>query len=917
MGVQDELNRILSDFLELTVPSKGWTPNEACNDKTYVNVPCYDTPEAYEHLAPVTWFGTARLLVLCATLQFSLVLLALAWDVWASIAVRCGKEVYRVSDVDTGYTSLELFFDCLDVGLSVASCITFIVRAYASSAYENYVLKIVYVVDWTIAVVVLIFYVVHWTKADSKFYYSLSRQPLLNVITITSCALVQVVQEGWVPFTFLRSLTMNSALRRIFKLWDLPELYEQLTLAVADFLALVFTFAGLIFMLENLGNPPGWELEESSHLSFFKSLWFVTVTVSTVGYGDVSPVSFLGKAAGIVFIVVGVYFFSTNISHISMLLQSQVDGNGRYSVQPGKRHIVLTGEVEPVTLRDFAIEFFHREHDQHRKGGMDLCLVTPEKVDVERYILSGEVAVSRLQMLRGSIPSDLDRIAIARVQAFFFLGDPLHPNPLQHDGELLLRAFETHKNNRDAELYMTVLNPESLNTATGTVALCYTSFKTGLLAQSTFCPGVIPLIGNLLISVDWRSVSQSATKGTGKRLTSDYLHGLQHEMYKVRIPAKLRGQRFGEVVLHNFITYGILIFALGTDEGDASLSGSKRGKGLEPEHEAPVRSIAVHPGYAHEIEEDVAFIIAHKDPQQQFNESVKTFFGKLQEGLFDPHENMDSSEESPVHTRRNLANTHPSIQVSGGNMGNLRGGEHRGQQHAGADATTHSSDQDITSNVEHLYAARHEDTSLVSSSMQKSTGLLEQLAGSRGLANEDAKSMSSVHSGRTRRLNRVHPLPPPITGHGVIGAGADASTLGATRRSTSAHGEEAGVSATGHRTHQRVMELDSHAELLTNEPKPDAAHQPQHASESKAPLAPAQRPHELSPAQLRSVFDIAAALRPRVKRVSFVILLGVGKGVVILARDAAWVCGVQSYAPRTCAHMHMHTFTHTHTHMWW
>ena len=86
---------------------------------------------------------------------------------------------------------------------------------------------------------------------------------------------------------------------------DLPELNEMLIIALADFLALVFTFAGTIFMLENLGNPPGWEQgpEDRTNLSLMKSVWYVIVTVSTVGFGDISPVSFLGKISAMVFMV--------------------------------------------------------------------------------------------------------------------------------------------------------------------------------------------------------------------------------------------------------------------------------------------------------------------------------------------------------------------------------------------------------------------------------------------------------------------------------------------------------------------------------------------------------------------------------------------------------------------------------------
>jgi hypothetical protein len=633
------MNTLLGDFLELAVPSDGWHAVAECSATSDVHQPCYTSPGTYEHLSPVTWFGTARLLVVCASVQVLIMLVALAWDLLGSLASRCGQDTDR-NDAETGYTPLHVFLDCIDVGLSLASCITFVVRAYETPRYSQSLLMTVYVVDWAITGAVMVFYVLHWTKAESKLRYVIAKQPLISVITVTSASLVQVVDQGWVPFTFLRALTMNTALTRIFKMWDLPELYEQLTLAFAEFFALVFSFAGIIFVLENLGNPPGWEIEESANLSFMKSLWYVTVTVSTVGYGDVSPVSFMGKLAGIVFIVVGVFFFSSNISRISALLQSQADGHGRYDVNPGKRHVILTGDVEPVTLRDFALEFFHREHEQHKNGGMDLCLLTPEKVDIERYLLSGQVSRSRLQMLRGSLPTDLDRIATQRAKAIFFVADTRHPDPMQHDSELLLRAFTAHRHDRKMDIYVTLLDPESLNSATDTVALCYTTLKTGLLSASTFCPGIIPLIGNLLVSVDPRSVEASSHQGKGKRLTREYLYGLQHEIYKVNIPAEFRGQRFGEVVLHNFVTHGILIFALGTE---AATSAAEENPSLE--------SIAVHPGYEHEIAEHVAFVIAQDDPQDKFSQSVKTFFAKLREGDYDDLED-DSPQTSPLHTDR-------------------------------------------------------------------------------------------------------------------------------------------------------------------------------------------------------------------------------------------------------------------------
>jgi hypothetical protein len=252
-SVMDALRSTLDEFLERVVPSSTCKPVVPCSkiDEGNSLTSCYDPPGTFEHLSPATWFGTVRLLVLCATIQIVLVFLAIAWDCATSIAAHCGKKTNDELQAPNG--SLTLLIDGIEVVFSMASCITFVVRAYRDPTYSNETIVAVHVADWVIAGMTMIIYVFQWAEAKNKFLYVWSKRPLLNMLTITSSSLVQVVHGGWVPFTFVRSMTANSALRRIFKTLDLPDLYEQLVLAVADFLALVFSFASIIFMLENLG----------------------------------------------------------------------------------------------------------------------------------------------------------------------------------------------------------------------------------------------------------------------------------------------------------------------------------------------------------------------------------------------------------------------------------------------------------------------------------------------------------------------------------------------------------------------------------------------------------------------------------------------------------------------------------------
>ncbi len=64
----------------------------------------------------------------------------------------------------------------------------------------------------------------------------------------------------------------------------------------------VFTFAGLIYFIEKEVNP--------GILTFMDALWWSFQTATTVGFGDISPVTTYGRLVGITLMLVGVAIFS-------------------------------------------------------------------------------------------------------------------------------------------------------------------------------------------------------------------------------------------------------------------------------------------------------------------------------------------------------------------------------------------------------------------------------------------------------------------------------------------------------------------------------------------------------------------------------------------------------------------------------
>jgi len=64
--------------------------------------------------------------------------------------------------------------------------------------------------------------------------------------------------------------------------------------------------------LENSGDPP--DFSNGSHISYWNCVYFLMVTMSTVGYGDIFCTTILGKISIMLFILVGLVREIINIS---------------------------------------------------------------------------------------------------------------------------------------------------------------------------------------------------------------------------------------------------------------------------------------------------------------------------------------------------------------------------------------------------------------------------------------------------------------------------------------------------------------------------------------------------------------------------------------------------------------------------
>jgi voltage-gated potassium channel len=78
-------------------------------------------------------------------------------------------------------------------------------------------------------------------------------------------------------------------------------------------------YVGTLSVLIILAGGGGIALlePETAHGGFPDGIWWAIVTASTVGYGDIAPVTFLGRAIAVVLMLTGVGLISTLAASIT------------------------------------------------------------------------------------------------------------------------------------------------------------------------------------------------------------------------------------------------------------------------------------------------------------------------------------------------------------------------------------------------------------------------------------------------------------------------------------------------------------------------------------------------------------------------------------------------------------------------
>ncbi|RLN98251.1 hypothetical protein BBJ28_00000030 [Nothophytophthora sp. Chile5] len=438
-------------------------------------------------------------------------------------------------------------------------------------------------------------YLLNLYCCENRWYFIISFNGLMDALTIFP-ALVDHLAVGHsrsLPFIrFVRVMRMLRLIRvvRVAGSYSVSAVQKQIYTILLLTTCLIFIAAGAFHAVESNDDA-------QPELQFGDALYFIVVTIATVGYGDIVPVTSAGRAVALGVILVSFTVIPTEISRLTHLMALQSHFRTTYHPSVGKPHVLVVGHVtEPRCLLNFFREFYHPDRtldagssvsdaSEHHSAidtslGELPCVIVGPKEPTEEVInlLDHPVLQNRVTYIKGSVMSEEDmcRVGADAAHACFVLASKAAANTKQTDAETVLRLLAIRDYNPELPVYTQIVSPVFLDYVSGVDAdqlLCLDQIKISLLAKSCLCPGLVTLVCNLFRS------SALAHRDRLAHWEQEYAEGMALEVYATTLPPEFNGLTFSQACQLLYQTsQGEVILIAVYEQSSSSFSPSHRSR---------------------------------------------------------------------------------------------------------------------------------------------------------------------------------------------------------------------------------------------------------------------------------------------------------------------------------------------------
>ncbi|XP_072702079.1 potassium channel subfamily U member 1 [Ciconia boyciana] len=409
----------------------------------------------------------------------------------------------------------------------------------------------------------LLYFGLRFVAADDKLRFWLELNSLVDFFTIPPVFVSYYLKRNWLGLRFLRALRLLELPRILQFLRITKNNYSiKLSKLFAVFISTWLTAAGFIHLVENNGDP--WvQPANSQSLSYFKSMYLVMMTMSTVGYGDVVVQTTLGRTFVIFFIIGGLVLFANFIPEVVEIVESHKNYKSSYEVVSGKNYIVVCGNItlESVTtfLRDFLLQ-------DKKKVCTEILFLGESLPSLELEAVFKCYSAYATFFYGSALKSeDLKRVGMESANACLILADVHSPQPYTEDTSNIMRVLSIKNRCPNTRVILQIIqsrnkvylpNIPNWDWRTGDSIICFAELKLGFIAQSCLVPGLSTLLTNLFIV-------KEDTETKRKYLKEKML--LEDKDYKVvtfQLSNDFAGMTFVEVCRLCFVKLNLILLGI-------------------------------------------------------------------------------------------------------------------------------------------------------------------------------------------------------------------------------------------------------------------------------------------------------------------------------------------------------------------
>ncbi|KAL6422486.1 hypothetical protein ACFW04_010646 [Cataglyphis niger] len=416
--------------------------------------------------------------------------------------------------------------------------------------------------------------------ASDKLWFMLEMYSFVDYFTIPPSFVSIYLDRTWIGLRFLRALRLMTV-PDILQYLNILKTSSSIRLAqlVSIFISVWLTAAGIIHLLENSGDP--FEFANPQQLSYWTCVYFLIVTMSTVGYGDVYCQTILGRTFLVFFLLVGLAIFASSIPEIIDLVGSRSKYSGEYKREHGKRHIVVCGHITYESVSHFLKDFLHEDRED---VDVEVVFLHRKEPDLE---LEGLLKrhYTTVEFFQGTMMNavDLERVKVHEADACLVLANKYCQDPDAEDAANIMRVISIKNYSDDIRVIIQLmqyhnkaylLNIPSWDWKQGDDVICLAELKLGFIAQSCLAPGFSTMMANLFAMRSFK------TSPDMQAWQNDYLRGTGMEMYTETLSPTFIGMPFAKATELCFTKLKLLLLAIeikGEGGSDSKISINPRG----------------------------------------------------------------------------------------------------------------------------------------------------------------------------------------------------------------------------------------------------------------------------------------------------------------------------------------------------